>query len=160
MKKPHDRTAPQPVAPQQGKSLLSTIVVGGLLGSGAYLLLTKGKGGHADALRDLLGRVANAYIQAQRTEQEAHERAHQERAWEASWQTAWSPPPPDPELEARAAAALLGVSLDAAPDAIRAALRSKMARSRLHPDHGGDGTEARTLIAAKNLLIERARGHR
>lgn len=55
------------------------------------------------------------------------------------------------------AAALLGVAPDADPDEIRAALRARLASSKLHPDHGGDGEEAKRLIAAKNLLIERAR---
>jgi hypothetical protein len=58
--------------------------------------------------------------------------------------------------EARAAT-LLGVSLDASEDQIRAALRAQLASSRLHPDHGGDEDEAKELIAAKNLLVERAR---
>lgn len=61
--------------------------------------------------------------------------------------------------EARAAA-LLGVSLDATEDEIRAALRAQLAFSRLHPDHGGDEDEAKELIAAKNLLVERARATR
>src|SRR4051812_4153218 len=64
------------------------------------------------------------------------------------------------EDEASRAASLLGVTLDASPDEIRAALRSKFAESRLHPDHGGDGEQAKELIAAKNLLVERAVGVR
>jgi GNAT superfamily N-acetyltransferase len=39
----------------------------------------------------------------------------------------------------------------------RAALRSRLSASRLHPDQGGDGEEAKRLIAAKNLLVERLR---
>jgi curved DNA-binding protein CbpA len=50
---------------------------------------------------------------------------------------------------------VLGVSLDASADEIRAALRDRLATSQLHPDQGGDGKEATRLIAAKNLLIER-----
>jgi hypothetical protein len=71
-------------------------------------------------------------------------------------------PSPDPAAEDdgpadadREAAELLGVPLDASADEIRAALRAKLVRSRLHPDQGGDGDEAKRLIAAKNLLIER-----
>jgi len=60
--------------------------------------------------------------------------------------------------EAIEAAALLGVSVDATDSEIRAALRARLSSSRLHPDHGGDGVEAKRLIAAKNLLIERLRG--
>src|SRR4051794_1405934 len=55
--------------------------------------------------------------------------------------------------DAARAAMLLGVSIDASADEIRAALRSQLAESRLHPDHGGDGEQAKELIAAKNLLI-------
>jgi hypothetical protein len=58
------------------------------------------------------------------------------------------------------AASLLGVDASASEDEIRAALRSHLASSRLHPDHGGEGEEAKRLIAAKNLLIERARARR
>lgn len=66
-------------------------------------------------------------------------------------------PPPPREVEAMRAAELLGVPLDATEDVIRAALRARLATSRLHPDHGGDGKAATELIAAKNLLVERAR---
>jgi hypothetical protein len=59
--------------------------------------------------------------------------------------------------DAAEAAALLRVSLDASEDEIRAALRARLSSSRLHPDQGGDGEEAKRLIAAKNLLAERAR---
>jgi hypothetical protein len=58
------------------------------------------------------------------------------------------------------AAALLGVTATASEDEIRAALRSLLSGSRLHPDHGGDGEEAKRLIAAKNHLIDRARAVR
>jgi hypothetical protein len=54
-----------------------------------------------------------------------------------------------------AAAILLEVNIDASSDEIRRALRRKLSIRRLHPDHGGNGTEAARLIAAKNLLIER-----
>jgi hypothetical protein len=63
----------------------------------------------------------------------------------------------DDNADAAKAATLLGVPLDASEDAIRAALRARLSSSRLHPDQGGDGEEAKRLIAAKNLLIERAR---
>jgi hypothetical protein len=72
-------------------------------------------------------------------------------------------PPRTPEpirvvdLEARNAAELLGVAEGATQDDIRAALRRRLASSQLHPDQGGDGEEAKRLIAAKNLLIDRAR---
>jgi hypothetical protein len=59
--------------------------------------------------------------------------------------------------ELTAAASLLGVAANATEDQIRAALRARLASSRLHPDHGGDGIEASRLISAKNLLVERAR---
>jgi hypothetical protein len=62
--------------------------------------------------------------------------------------------------DAARAAALLGVTVDAREDDIRAALRARLASSQLHPDQGGDGEEAKQLIAAKNLLIERARATR
>jgi len=58
------------------------------------------------------------------------------------------------------AAALLRVELDASEDEIRKALRAQLASSRLHPDHGGNGDQAKTLISAKNLLLERARAAR
>jgi hypothetical protein len=69
---------------------------------------------------------------------------------------------PAPVIDERAtkAAALLGVDVDSTEDQIRAALRARLASSRLHPDHGGDGEEAKQLIAAKNLLIERAKAAR
>ena len=60
----------------------------------------------------------------------------------------------DPAVEA---AALLGVELDASPDEIRRALRAKLTATAAHPDHGGDCEEASRLIAARNLLVERAR---
>lgn len=63
----------------------------------------------------------------------------------------------DADDDAVRAALLLGVQLDATQDQIRAALRAHLTFSRLHPDHGGDSEEAKCLIAAKNLLIERAR---
>jgi hypothetical protein len=73
------------------------------------------------------------------------------------------PPPPleeeddnDEEFEALYAALLLGVRLDSKPDEIRAALRRRMSEARVHPDQGGDEEAAKRLIAAKNLLIERA----
>jgi hypothetical protein len=58
------------------------------------------------------------------------------------------------------AAALLGVTVDASEDQIRAALRGHFASSRLHTDQGGDGERAKQLIAAKNLMVERARAAR
>jgi hypothetical protein len=63
------------------------------------------------------------------------------------------------DRDAAAAATILGVAVDASADEIRAALRRALSESRLHPDHGGDGEEAKRLIAAKNLLI-RARAVR
>lgn len=70
-----------------------------------------------------------------------------------------APPPvqPLPERAVAEAAALLGVSFDATEDQLRAALRAQLSSSRIHPDHGGDGEAAKRLIAAKNLLVERAR---
>jgi hypothetical protein len=65
--------------------------------------------------------------------------------------------PDGDEHEARGAAAILGVSVDAPADEIRAALRRKLGTSRLHPDHGGDNETAKRFIAAKNLLVERSR---
>ena len=58
------------------------------------------------------------------------------------------------------AAQLLGVPRNATADEIRSALREKMSTSRLHPDQGGNEEDAKRLIAAKNLLIERARAVR
>ena len=72
------------------------------------------------------------------------------------------PEPPLPKVDERVveAAALLGVEIDASEDEIRAALRARLSSSRVHPDHGGDADEAKRLIAAKNLLIERAKAAR
>jgi hypothetical protein len=56
------------------------------------------------------------------------------------------------------AARLLGVRVDASANEVRAALRTRLANSRLHPDQGGDGDAAKRLIAAKNLLIDRIKG--
>jgi hypothetical protein len=61
------------------------------------------------------------------------------------------------EAAALEAALILGVRLDATEDQIRAALRARLRDSRIHPDQGGDGEEAKRLIAARNLLVERAR---
>lgn len=68
-----------------------------------------------------------------------------------------TPEPPTLSAPEQHAATLLGVNATATEDQIRSALRARLATSRLHPDHGGDGQEATRLIAAKNLLIERAR---
>ncbi len=87
---------------------------------------------------------------------ELHRQAQEEAAAKARKRVE-SRPEPDDVTEARAAAALLGVALDASIDEIRAALRRKLGASGLHPDHGGDGEQAKRLIAAKNLLVERAR---
>jgi hypothetical protein len=83
----------------------------------------------------------------------------------ASENTVEEPPPPPPaplpiDPRAAEAARALGICVDASEDEIRAALRGALSSSRLHPDHGGDGEEAKTLIAAKNLLVERARARR
>lgn len=64
----------------------------------------------------------------------------------------------DEDDDATNAAMMLGVSVDASADEIRAALRARLSTSQLHPDHGGDGIEATKLIAAKNLLIDRLKG--
>jgi hypothetical protein len=63
----------------------------------------------------------------------------------------------DEDPEAIEAASVLGVSVDAPPDEIRAALRRKITARAIHPDQGGDGEEAARLIAAKNLLLDRWR---
>ncbi|HEY2743977.1 MAG TPA: J domain-containing protein [Polyangia bacterium] len=70
------------------------------------------------------------------------------------------PPPPVIDDATASAAAALGVSVDATADEIRAALRARLSSSRLHPDQGGDGEEAKRLIAAKNHLVARARAVR
>jgi hypothetical protein len=74
-----------------------------------------------------------------------------------------TPPPPstaivDIPLTPTSAASLLGVTLDSSPDEVRAALRARMSAGSVHPDQGGDEEIAKQLIAARNLLIERARG--
>ncbi|MCU1280969.1 MAG: hypothetical protein JWM53_4515 [bacterium] len=51
----------------------------------------------------------------------------------------------------------LGISVDASADEVRAALRERIAASRIHPDQGGAHADAARLIAAKNLLCDRAR---
>jgi hypothetical protein len=73
-----------------------------------------------------------------------------------------SPAANEPAADERTAdaAALLGVSVDATEDDIRAALRARLSSSCLHPDHGGDGEVATLLIAAKNRLIEHVRKSR
>ena len=72
-----------------------------------------------------------------------------------------APPAAAPKVEVALtpaeAAKLLGVTIDASPDAVRAALRARMSAGGVHPDHGGDAEIAKQLIAAKNLLIEHAR---
>ena len=55
------------------------------------------------------------------------------------------------------AAKQLGVGVDASADEVRAALRERLAASRIHPDQGGAHAAASRLIAAKNLLCDRAR---
>jgi hypothetical protein len=65
-----------------------------------------------------------------------------------------SPAPPDRDL--LTAARLLGVSPDADADAVRRALRAKLASTGLHPDQGGDLERAQELVAAKNFPIERS----
>lgn len=55
------------------------------------------------------------------------------------------------------AAKQLGISVDASADEVRAALRERIAASRIHPDQGGTHAAAARLIAAKNLLCDRAR---
>ncbi len=116
--------------------------------------------------------VLGQLVKAEMTrEREAAERAAEAarvvasaRAEEAAREEAEAEPIDDAETavgdaddEAEDAARLLGVSIDASEDEIRAALRAHLASSRLHPDQGGDGEEAKRLIAAKNLLAERAR---
>ena len=64
------------------------------------------------------------------------------------------------DWEAVAAANALGISIEASEDEIRAALRARLASSKIHPDQGGDGEEAKRLVAAKNLLVERKRAVR
>ncbi len=54
------------------------------------------------------------------------------------------------------AARVLRVSAGATSDEIRAALRARLAETRSHPDQGGDEEQAKKLIAAKNLLMQRA----
>jgi hypothetical protein len=73
-------------------------------------------------------------------------------------QTAEPAPKAEPADPAADAAKALGVDLSANADDIRAALRRRMAESRVHPDQGGDADLAKRLIAAKNLLVERIRG--
>lgn len=55
------------------------------------------------------------------------------------------------------AAEQLGITVEASADEVRAALRERIAASRIHPDHGGAHAAAARLIAAKNLLCDRAR---
>ena len=52
---------------------------------------------------------------------------------------------------------VLGVDPEAGQSEIRAALRARLAESRVHPDQGGDPEEAKRLIAAQNLLLDYAR---
>lgn len=58
------------------------------------------------------------------------------------------------------AAQVLGVSVDATPEQIRAAWRAKMINGA-HPDHGGgDEDRAKQLNVAKTLLVAHARRRR
>lgn len=59
------------------------------------------------------------------------------------------------DLDVALARITLGVGPTATADEIRRALRRKLTERRLHPDQGGDGSEAKRLIDAKNLLIQR-----
>jgi hypothetical protein len=61
----------------------------------------------------------------------------------------------DPET--REAANLLGISLPASAREIRRACRQKLIDERIHPDHGGDGEQARRVIAARDLLVDRCK---
>lgn len=70
-----------------------------------------------------------------------------------------APPDRSAALTPAEAANVLGVDVDASADEIRAALRAKMSAGRVHPDHGGDERVAKRLIAARNFLVERARGN-
>jgi hypothetical protein len=63
--------------------------------------------------------------------------------------------PVDPKL--REAAILLGVPLDASVEKIRRACRAKLTRERIHPDHGGNAETAKRVIAARDLLVRRAK---
>ena len=65
--------------------------------------------------------------------------------------------PEEGDEERIEAAEILGVDAGASPDEVRAALRRRLEVERLHPDQGGDEESAKRLIAAKNLLIQRAR---
>jgi hypothetical protein len=83
-------------------------------------------------------------------------------AAEAPRVEAETPKPPISTADEAAmnAATLLGVAIDASTDEIRSALRARLSSSKLHPDQGGDGEEAKRLIAAKNRLVERIRAAR
>jgi hypothetical protein len=61
----------------------------------------------------------------------------------------------DPKF--RDAAILLGVPLDASVEKIRRACRLKLSRERIHPDHGGNAEAAKRVIAARDLLVKRAK---
>lgn len=110
----------------------------------------------AEALADECERIADT-IDGDADEASADDSAS---AGEAEPDADETEPAPFVDDKAAHAAALLGVDANASEDEIRAALRSLLSGSRLHPDHGGDGEEAKRLIAAKNLLIERARAVR
>jgi hypothetical protein len=109
----------------------------------------------AIAARLLSNEDARALVEHLRKIREASERG-QNAAPEAD-ATSDGGESDDDEAKALEAALLLGVRLDASEDEIRAALRARLRDSGIHPDHGGDGEEAKRLIAARNLLAERAR---
>lgn len=66
----------------------------------------------------------------------------------------------DDEQIAARSATLLGISVDASEKEIRAALRTRLSASRLHPDHGGDADLTTRLIAARDVLIVRTRANK
>lgn len=63
------------------------------------------------------------------------------------------PAPSAQDAAFRKAAGLLGVSIDADAEAVRQAFRQKLAAA--HPDRGGTDAQARQLIAARDLLLNR-----
>ncbi len=66
-------------------------------------------------------------------------------------------PAPSVPADVLAAAELLGVAVWAMPERIRQETRARIAASRSHPDHGGDGEQARRLLDARDLLLDYAR---
>jgi hypothetical protein len=136
------------------KSAVGSLLVAGLMGGAAVMLVRE----LAAASRPSKDAEAEFIADANEVDELKDEAATVEEEQEQQPCGADKPSArPEPDRRVVEAAAMLGITPDASEDEIRAALRALLSSSKLHPDHGGDGVEAKRLIAAKNLLIEHAK---